>query len=440
MGVRTTVVSTVVAATLCFPMAGVAAAQDLDCSDFATQEAAQAVYNTNRTDPFDLDRDNDNRACGETAQRPLRGRPGRGDHPDERCGDRCWGHRRSGYRWRGHRGRQLRTAAATGRRRRRARRGRSAAAPAPVKWGRATDRTRARRAHQWAARRSSDPTDGRYRPGALSHAARRLRPVEAGDQRAGRRTGTPPRPGDRRRRAGRAPDSRRERGPARSGHLRRHRMVARRPGTRRRGPAVIAGHLDSYRGPAVFYRLRDLKRGDTIFVDRADGTEAVFATDRIERHDKDDFPTEAVYGDTRIPSYASSPAEASSTSGTAATPTSSSCTPPVSADPVYGAWAPDANAEQVLPAGDQPAPIDDLGIARDGSRRPVGRRRGGRAGGRCRVRRRCHVHVTISSWRAWTMPVFSAAALPALGWRKYAHPRVADGRGDVRGAVGGSVV
>ena len=63
MGVRTTVVSTVVAAILCFPMAGVAAAQDLDCSDFATQEAAQAVYNTNRTDPFDLDRDNDNRAC-----------------------------------------------------------------------------------------------------------------------------------------------------------------------------------------------------------------------------------------------------------------------------------------------------------------------------------------------------------------------------------------
>jgi hypothetical protein len=63
MRVRTTVVSTVVAAALCFPMAGVAAAQDLDCADFATQEEAQAVYNANRTDPFDLDRDNDNRAC-----------------------------------------------------------------------------------------------------------------------------------------------------------------------------------------------------------------------------------------------------------------------------------------------------------------------------------------------------------------------------------------
>ena len=63
MRVRTTVVSTVVAAALCFPMAGVAVAQDVDCSDFDTQAEAQAVYNANRTDPFDLDRDNDNQAC-----------------------------------------------------------------------------------------------------------------------------------------------------------------------------------------------------------------------------------------------------------------------------------------------------------------------------------------------------------------------------------------
>ena len=64
MGVRTTVVATVVAAALCFPMAGVAAAQDLDCSDFPTQAAAQAESTTaNPTDPYDLDRDNDNRAC-----------------------------------------------------------------------------------------------------------------------------------------------------------------------------------------------------------------------------------------------------------------------------------------------------------------------------------------------------------------------------------------
>jgi hypothetical protein len=64
MGVRTTVVVTVVAAALCFPMAGVAAAQmDRDCRDFATQAQAQAFYNSNPADPSDLDRDNDGRAC-----------------------------------------------------------------------------------------------------------------------------------------------------------------------------------------------------------------------------------------------------------------------------------------------------------------------------------------------------------------------------------------
>jgi LPXTG-site transpeptidase (sortase) family protein len=65
-----------------------------------------------------------------------------------------------------------------------------------------------------------------------------------------------------------------------------------------RGPAVIAGHVDSYHGRAVFYRLTELSRGDSILVDRVDGTTAVFSIQRIEKHDKDDFPTDAVYGDT----------------------------------------------------------------------------------------------------------------------------------------------
>ncbi len=63
MGVRTTVVVTVVAATMSFPMAGVAAAQDRDCNQFATQAQAQAVYNSNRADPYNLDADNDGQAC-----------------------------------------------------------------------------------------------------------------------------------------------------------------------------------------------------------------------------------------------------------------------------------------------------------------------------------------------------------------------------------------
>jgi sortase (surface protein transpeptidase) len=65
-----------------------------------------------------------------------------------------------------------------------------------------------------------------------------------------------------------------------------------------RGPAVIAGHVDSRRGPAVFFRLPDLGKGDQILVDRADGTTAMFATQRIERHHKNTFPTDEVYDDT----------------------------------------------------------------------------------------------------------------------------------------------
>ncbi|PXY29289.1 class F sortase [Prauserella sp. PE36] len=65
-----------------------------------------------------------------------------------------------------------------------------------------------------------------------------------------------------------------------------------------RGPAVIAGHVDSYQGPAVFFRIAELEPGQRIHVDRSDGTTAVFVTTRLERHAKDAFPTEVVYGDT----------------------------------------------------------------------------------------------------------------------------------------------
>ncbi|MGY1747294.1 class F sortase [Blastococcus sp. SYSU D00695] len=64
------------------------------------------------------------------------------------------------------------------------------------------------------------------------------------------------------------------------------------------GPAVLAGHVDSTRGPAVFWRLRDLAAGDEVLVDRADGTTARFAVTRVERHRKDAFPTAEVYGPT----------------------------------------------------------------------------------------------------------------------------------------------
>ena len=67
------------------------------------------------------------------------------------------------------------------------------------------------------------------------------------------------------------------------------------------GPAVILGHVDSQDGPAVFYRLKQLTTGDQIHVDRQDGTTVTFAVDSTERHSKDAFPAEAVYGATDRP-------------------------------------------------------------------------------------------------------------------------------------------
>jgi Sortase domain len=64
------------------------------------------------------------------------------------------------------------------------------------------------------------------------------------------------------------------------------------------GPAVIAGHVDSTRGPAVFYRLGQLGRGQEVRVVRADGRVARFTVDGVERFAKDAFPTERVYGAT----------------------------------------------------------------------------------------------------------------------------------------------
>jgi sortase (surface protein transpeptidase) len=64
------------------------------------------------------------------------------------------------------------------------------------------------------------------------------------------------------------------------------------------GPAVIAGHVDSYTGPAVFYRLEDLTAGDAVQVVRSDGRTVDFAVTRVARYPKHDFATGEVYGPT----------------------------------------------------------------------------------------------------------------------------------------------
>jgi hypothetical protein len=63
------------------------------------------------------------------------------------------------------------------------------------------------------------------------------------------------------------------------------------------GPAVIAGHVDSKAGPAVFYRLRELTAGDRIEVSRG-GRVLRFTVIRTAWYPKNAFPTEQVYGPT----------------------------------------------------------------------------------------------------------------------------------------------
>lgn len=63
------------------------------------------------------------------------------------------------------------------------------------------------------------------------------------------------------------------------------------------GPAIIAGHVDWGGQAGVFFDLRDLASGDAIAITREDGSTADFRVTRVERHAKDEFPTEAVYGD-----------------------------------------------------------------------------------------------------------------------------------------------
>jgi hypothetical protein len=63
------------------------------------------------------------------------------------------------------------------------------------------------------------------------------------------------------------------------------------------GPAVIAGHVDSHSGPAVFFRLYQLHADDLIQVQRG-ARWVIFRVVATARYPKDRFPTADVYGPT----------------------------------------------------------------------------------------------------------------------------------------------
>ena len=55
------------------------------------------------------------------------------------------------------------------------------------------------------------------------------------------------------------------------------------------------GHVDSYQGPAVFYKLRSLVAGDMVEVSLADGVTAQFKVTSVAMYLKTNFPDQAVY-------------------------------------------------------------------------------------------------------------------------------------------------
>lgn len=62
------------------------------------------------------------------------------------------------------------------------------------------------------------------------------------------------------------------------------------------GPLVIAGHVDSPTGSAVFMRLRELAAGDTVDVSDANGALHTYRVVEVADYSKTAFPTVRVFG------------------------------------------------------------------------------------------------------------------------------------------------
>lgn len=67
------------------------------------------------------------------------------------------------------------------------------------------------------------------------------------------------------------------------------------------GLAVILGHVISDAGPAIFYRLADVKLGNQVHVTTANGKVLIFTVYRVATYPKNNFPTDTVYGNTTGP-------------------------------------------------------------------------------------------------------------------------------------------
>jgi sortase A len=62
------------------------------------------------------------------------------------------------------------------------------------------------------------------------------------------------------------------------------------------GNAVLAGHVDSKTGPAVFYDLKKLKPGDEVVVSDSNGKNLTFIVKELEIYPRNSAPLEKVFG------------------------------------------------------------------------------------------------------------------------------------------------
>jgi len=63
------------------------------------------------------------------------------------------------------------------------------------------------------------------------------------------------------------------------------------------GPAIIVAHVDMGGKEGVFFRLKDLKKGNLIAISRADGKIVKFEVTATSSFLKASFPTAKIYGD-----------------------------------------------------------------------------------------------------------------------------------------------
>lgn len=67
-----------------------------------------------------------------------------------------------------------------------------------------------------------------------------------------------------------------------------------KPGAR--GNAVLAGHVDDYTGPAVFFDLKELNIGDEVVVYGERDEALMFEVVKMERYPYDDAPIRDIFG------------------------------------------------------------------------------------------------------------------------------------------------